>query len=449
MNLFSSLILAACRFVFLLGGLSTVAVCSEGKIPDPVTTLPVVEAKPSEDVIFGSTWPMARNAPTLKPKRKRILILTSTGGGGHISAAEAINAYLKDSYDIRSAYIFGEVLKSYDPVRFVTLDYAGGEDFYNWLITHNLVLFTNIISMLGKWYVRVFENSLVEAIELYLKQHPADMVISVIPFVNNAILRAVKKMDLPFLMIPTDPDAHTFVNGLKTADEYKKFHYFMSFDDDGIREKIAAAPMCKEQVTIAGFPIRPSFFEKKDRAKIRKDFGIPTGRPVVMVLMGARGSRACFKYVRRLTKGKLPMHIIACIGRNEDLRQKIVNLKIPAGVTISTVGFTPRISDLMAVSDLLITKPGSVSFCEALYMNVPIILDNIYGEIEVEGFNLELTKKYGFGDVVTSYRQLNNIVKKFLTDDEYNINVRQNVAAFPKGNFAKHLRHKVAEMISW
>src|SRR3982750_3261050 len=99
------------------------------------------------EMCFGFTWPLAIHVqtPKLNSSRKRILILTSSGGGGHISATQAIEAYLKDSYDISSAYIFGDVLKSYDPIRFVTWDYAGGEDFYNWLITNNLVLFTNIV----------------------------------------------------------------------------------------------------------------------------------------------------------------------------------------------------------------------------------------------------------------------------------------------------------------
>lgn len=447
MNLFSSRLLARGRLCcFLLAGIPLIGGGAIGQTSGSVQTISPAPGV-YEDVVFGFTWPMAPHAPTLKPKRKRILVLTSTGGGGHISASQAIDAYLKDTYDIRSAYIFGEVLKSFDPIRTVTLDHVQAEDFYNWLITNNLVFFTNVISMFGRWYVGWLEDSLATAIEKFIVQHQADMIISVIPFVNNAVLRAAQKLDIPLLMIPTDLDAHTFVSGIKKALDYKKFHYFMSFEDEGIREKISKAPFKKEQMTVAGFPVRPSFFEKKNLQKIRKDFSIPQGKSVVMVLMGAAGSRACFKYVRRLTKGKLPMHIIACIGRNEGLREKIVGLKVPAGITISTVGFTPRIADLMAVSDLLITKPGSVSFCEALYMDVPIILDNIYGELEVEGFNLELTKKYGFGEVVTTYRQLNTLVKKFLTDDVYRMQVRQNVAAFPKGDFAKNLRHKVAEMI--
>ncbi len=394
-----------------------------------------------EDVFFGKTL-------TIKPCKKRILILTSTGGGGHMSATQAITAYLENSYEIRTAQVFGEVFKSFDPIHYLTFEYAAAEDFYNWLISYNLSYLINIYSFVGKCMVSMFHDSLVEAVEQYIHTHPVDMVISVVPFVNHIILEAVKRVNIPLLMIPTDLDAHTFVTGMDTDPKYKKFHYFMSFDDDSIRDKISTAPISNEQITVSGFPIKPSFFERKDRSQIKKDFNIPEGKQVVMVLMGAAGSRACFKYVRRLTKGKTPMHIVACIGRSEDLRSKIAGLRVPPHISISTVGFTQRIADLMSVADLLITKPGSMSFCEALYMNVPILLDNIYGELEWEALNLSITKKYGFGDIVTSYRQLNPLVSKYLTDEQYSSTIRNNVASFPKGDFAKNLRNTVYKLIN-
>ena len=66
-----------------------------------MTSTVCAEARLAEDKFFG-------NCITLKPRKKRILILTSTGGGGHMSATQAITCYLENTYEIKQAMVFGE-----------------------------------------------------------------------------------------------------------------------------------------------------------------------------------------------------------------------------------------------------------------------------------------------------------------------------------------------------
>jgi processive 1,2-diacylglycerol beta-glucosyltransferase len=382
----------------------------------------------------------------IQPKQKEILIFMIDGGGGHKTAANAIKSYLEPAYKITIVSLIKDVLISHDPIRVLTFNSYAGDDLYNYLITRNLVWLTNRLSAVGAWAIGWKRESLAQTLDEYLATKKFDMIISVIPFFNAALLDAAKKHDIPLLMVPTDLDAHTFVMGLE-APEYEKFHYFMSFEDDVIREKIAFADLPEEKITVAGFPVRPAFFEKKDTEKIKEEFSFPKDKPIVMVLMGAAGSTACFKYVRRLAKGKEPIHIVACIGRNEGIRSKIENITLPKHITVSIIGFTEKISDLMAAADVLITKPGSCSFCEALYMNVPLLLDDTYGELEVEAFNLEFTKKYQIGDVVTRFKDVNALVAKYINDDEYRETIRHNLASLEKGNFAANLQKTVQHMI--
>ena len=75
---------------------------------------------------------------------------------------------------------------------------------------------------------------------------------------------------------------------------------------------------------------------------------------------------ASYKYVAYLIKMQLPLHILVCIGRNERLRRNINKILLPEDVSLTIIGFTDRIADFMAISDVLITKPGPGSVCEAL-----------------------------------------------------------------------------------
>lgn len=382
----------------------------------------------------------------LKPQRKKIVVFTCNAGGGHTTATAAITDYLKSDFDITPVNITGELLKDYDFIRMATIGSTDCESFYNWLLRNNLFWLSNIYTKTGAFFSAWLKDSFSKIFHSFLEQNKFDMIISVMPLINGSILDAASTLGVPFLQVPTDIDGHTFVNGMKSP-RYGKFHYFMSFEDTDVREKIASADILPDQITVSGFPIRPSFFEKKDAQKIKQDFAIPQEKKVVMVLMGAAGSKACYKYVKRLSKSKTPMHIVACVGRCEDLRTKIAGISLPPQISLSTVGFTHRISDLMSVANVLITKTGTCSFCEGIYSGVPMILDNIYGSLEVEAFNLDFAKKYKLGDVVTGYRWLNKIVDKYLLDPEYAQTIRNNITQLAKGDFAKNLKSQVNKMI--
>lgn len=386
-------------------------------------------------------------AAYLQPAKKKIVVFTSKGGGGNISASNAIRDYLKNDYDVNVVQIL-EVLESFDTIKTITFKYYDAEDLYNYMITHNWFwLMNQVFFKIGIWHMSWQRDSIAKALDKYFQYNKYDLIISVVPVFNDPLLKAAKKHDVPLLIVPTELDASIVVHGLKNPD-YKKFHYFLAFDDEDMRKKIEPAQIPAESITISGFPLRPSFFQKKNPHTIKDDFDIPSNKPVVMVLMGAAGSKACFKYVRRVTKGKMPLHIIACIGRNEDLRKKIEGIKLPPYVTLSIVGFTDRIADLMSISDVLITKTGTVSFCEGLYSNIPMLLDNVNGELAWEAFNINFLRKNNLGDVVTSYKEVNPLLRKYLMDEKYKRKITGNLKALKKNDFEYNLKQTVVRMVA-
>jgi len=123
-------------------------------------------------------------------------------------------------------------------------------------------------------------------------------------------------------------------------------------------------------------------------------------------LMGAHGSDEIKDYVAELLKVNNPMNIIACIGKNEKSRKDLAKLSIPPHISLSVVGFTDRIADYMAISDLFISKSGTLSVSEALYMNLPLLLDATSALLPWEEFNHQFIKKHGFGDSIKKYRHI-------------------------------------------
>src|SRR3972149_5676114 len=122
-----------------------------------------------------------------------------------------------------------------------------------------------------------------------------------------------------------------------------------------------------------------------------------------MMLMGAQGSRASYEFAKKIAKLKLPAHLLVCLGKNEELKSKINKIKFNSNISVTTIGFTSRISDLMAASDLILTKPGPNSISEAMYMNLPMILDGSTKILFWEKLNIKLVKANKLGLVVDRY----------------------------------------------
>ena len=86
-----------------------------------------------------------------------------------------------------------------------------------------------------------------------------------------------------------------------------------------------------------------------------------------------------------------PFQTIVVTGRNEDLRRKLAaqDRKHPTHV----LGFASNMHELMAVSEIIITKPGGLSSSEALALGKPLfILNPIPGQ---EAANSDFLLEHG------------------------------------------------------
>jgi processive 1,2-diacylglycerol beta-glucosyltransferase len=101
--------------------------------------------------------------------------------------------------------------------------------------------------------------------------------------------------------------------------------------------------------------------------------------PVLLVLSGGFGMGPVGKILRELDKVEREFQTLVVCGRNEELRRELAaeDRKHPTRV----LGFASNMHELMAVADLIITKPGGLTSSEALALGKPLfILDPIPGQ---------------------------------------------------------------------
>ena len=197
--------------------------------------------------------------------------------------------------------------------------------------------------------------------------------------------------------------------------------------------------LLKKQIKTFGFPLREEFFTPKDLASIKQDFQITTDKPIIMILMGAAGSNKIVTYVEKIIEAGISFHIIACIGKNEEARKKLQGVILPKNITLSIIGQTKRIADLMAISDVLITKSGPTSLCEAIQMELPIIIDGTSVALDWEQLHRDFVEEHKLGHVITDYDELPQALKKSTHNKNYINEIRQKMRTLKNPNFKKNI----------
>jgi processive 1,2-diacylglycerol beta-glucosyltransferase len=196
---------------------------------------------------------------------------------------------------------------------------------------------------------------------------------------------------------------------------------------------------------VTGFPVKPACLHKysnQEKERIRTAFMLSDSHKTVTLIMGAVGGTLLYNHVKSILQLNPKAHGInielnVCTGKNKKIGNKIAQLLrsegallltsgaylLPSGLLIHIRGFLPNLAELMAVSDLIITKTGSCTVNEAIYLEKKIILDNTERSsaryFEWEEFNVPFVEKYGLGLSFSDSLQLPMLIASLLKYPEY------------------------------
>ena len=86
----------------------------------------------------------------------------------------------------------------------------------------------------------------------------------------------------------------------------------------------------------------------------------------MLQLAGGFGVGPVEKLFCGLLELEKPLKIVVVAGRNEELKCRLQQLPTPERHRVHILGFTTEIDELMAVADLVVTKPGGLTTSETL-----------------------------------------------------------------------------------
>lgn len=367
---------------------------------------------------------------------KKILILSCLGGYGHIAATNTLKELLGSEYEIDTIYPIKELRIFGIPT---------GESFYNYTLARNWTKFIN-------WYVKISypvfsqrEEKSIGLIERHIEEKKPDLIISVLPFVNYPASEAARRHGIPFLLVTTDNDLTNWVFAIDKM-KHENFKVTIGADLPKSRQMLIKSAVPESAIETTGFPLRPSFFKARGKIEVRKEYGIPLDKKVVLIIMGGVGGRCAYKYAQTLMQSQLGIHLIVCAGRNKKLFKKLQELEPVNGNSITAMPFTEKMHDLFALSDLVITKPGPGTINEILSMKLPLLVDQTRTPLFWETVNIDWVLGLKVGAAVKSLQELPELVHRFLFDEKNCAEVAKNLAQIPQNQFAGRIGPLIEQM---
>jgi len=223
---------------------------------------------------------------------------------------------------------------------------------------------------------------------IWVSTHPLTSILARATSVTDAILS----------ILVTDHHFHAFWC-MPGAD-----HYFVGRPE--IRRALINRGVPRRAVDLTGIPIDPGFGRRSTRDDTEGRLGLSPTPFRVLVMGGGLGIGPIEEIVAHLRRVTTPLQTVVVTGMNRRLYQRLSARR--DGVVV--YGYTDRIHDLMAASDLCVTKPGGLTIAEAAAVGLPsLLIDPLPGHEEA---NTEILVRGGSAFRIRGARQVADVVEE-------------------------------------
>jgi 1,2-diacylglycerol 3-beta-galactosyltransferase len=304
-------------------------------------------------------------------RQKRVVFLMSDTGGGHRAAANAIQAAMELRYPGDYVFELVDVCRQHTPFPFdhmpeiypPLINYAGrswgfGYDFVNTRRRGRMFM------ALIKWLWRYGTRRLV-------LEYPADVYVSAHALFSRPVMGAFHRAG------PYRPPFVTVITDLVTT---HAFWYERDVERCLVPTQAAYNRGRKfglnpAQLRVTGLPIHPQFVDGLlDKGEARRKLGLRLDLPTALLIGGADGMGPVREIARALNARRLPMQLVVIAGRNQALKRHLdaIDWNQPTRV----YSFVDNMPEFMAAADLLVTKAGPSTICEACIAGLPMVISS-------------------------------------------------------------------------
>jgi UDP-N-acetylglucosamine:LPS N-acetylglucosamine transferase len=343
---------------------------------------------------------------------KKILVVFHDAGGGHRNAAIALQTIAaQQGRDWQVELVqFQDLTDRLDVLRKLTGIRIQQQ--YNIILQNGWTLGSKYLLRVLQLTIRLLHGPMVRLLQGFWREHPADLLVSVIPHFNREISESWKAIypGRPFVTLITDladypprfwiepiKEQYVIAGTERAADQARAFGH----DNSHIFQA-------------SGMILRPDFYVKDDVDPIalRNEMGLQPDLPTAIVLFGGHGSKVMLSIAERLNTADVPLQLILICGRNDELAAKFRARKW--NLPVHVVGFTKEVHKLMRAADFLIGKPGPGSIAEAMVRKLPVLIECNSWTLPQERYNSEWVTEKRVGIVLHSFKGIVEGVRQIL-----------------------------------
>jgi 1,2-diacylglycerol 3-beta-galactosyltransferase len=337
---------------------------------------------------------------------KKVLILMSDTGGGHRSAGEAIAEGLEHirpgEFDVQlldfiadcTPFPLNRAGRLYRPA----VDYSGPLWGWFWRVNDGHRRMAVLLKLFTPWA----RSRLTQV----LRRTMPRAIVSVHSLSNHLAVQAMRELDKPIPVITLVTDlvqAHVswFCPGVTLC----------IVPSDAVRQKALSCGLSPQKIKVVGLPVGLRFAQELGRKSEQKGkLDLKPDLPALLLVGGGEGMGKIFRIGRAIAQARLPAQLLVVAGRNRSLRRWLESMawEIPTMV----FGFVDNMPELMAASDVIITKAGPATISEAIACGLPIILS---GAIPYqEDRNIAYVVENGIGQLAEKPGEIANLLREWL-----------------------------------
>jgi len=303
----------------------------------------------------------------------RVLVLSASVGAGHLRAAEAVAAALErlaPSVEVRNVDVLELTNAAFR--RFYGRAYLDLVNRAPYVLGYLYDLMDRPRSSARKsdrLRLALERINLARFVE-FLRRSEAEVIVNThfLPAEIIAALKSRGEICVPQMTVTTDFETHRLWVNQPCE------HYFTATDEGA--EYLAHFGVPREHITVSGIPIHPVFAEPHDRAACLARQGLAGDRPIVLQLAGGFGVGPVERLLEAILGCRRPIEAVVVCGRNESLRGRLEAVAPPERHRLKIVGFTTEIDQLMAVADVVVSKPGGLTSSEVLASGAAMLIVN-------------------------------------------------------------------------
>lgn len=336
---------------------------------------------------------------------KKILILTSEFGKGHMSVAKHLQTALADTGKCEAKIIdFGQYAKGPFSHSHKSYDTATKHVPKAWQIFFDMTNDDKTIHRLGRIQLKMTMKS---GLALFKKEKPDLLVITFAGWVYTASQIAKKyNPNLKVVSLTTDSISIHRTWTLGDIDE-------LIVPDQDTAETVIESGIDAQMVHALGYPVNPQLFDKSfDRKNFLKGFNFDFNKKTILLIPTLLNKQKTLDLIE-LILSKNEYNLAVVCGRDKELYKKLLHHEKDKNFHLT--GWTDKMPAYMRSSDVVITKAGGSTVQECIAAKKPMILNQIVPGQE-QG-NALYVEKNQLGLVALSndeiLRALENIFKNY------------------------------------